>query len=161
MNVPSAGRGPRPVGRYGAAVWSGDTVVTAGMTPKGPDEVLLARGTVGETVSLERAVELAAAAADRALVAVAALVAAAPDRVPLADAVPTELTVYVRAAPSFEQHSAVADGASERIAAAFGGRLPARAAIGVSSLPGGAPVEVVLCVSVPRVTGPFPTVSAT
>ncbi len=38
----------------------------------------------------------------------------------------------------------MADGASSVLAASFGGQVPARAAVGVSSLPGGAPVEVVL-----------------
>jgi enamine deaminase RidA (YjgF/YER057c/UK114 family) len=157
-----AGPAPVPAGRYVAATWSGDVVVTAGMTPKGPDEVLLGRGVVGADVPVERASELAAAAADRAVAAVAALVeAAGAERVPLADGVPTQLTVFLRSTPAFEQHSLVADGASARIAAVFGGRLPARAAVGVASLPGGAPVEVVLHVRVPRVSDPFRTVTAT
>jgi hypothetical protein len=40
----------------------------------------------------------------------------------------------------------VADGASSVLSATFGGQVPARAAVGVCSLPGGAPVEVVLAV---------------
>lgn len=152
--------GPVPAGRYVAATWSGDVVVTAGMTPKGPDEQLLAQGTVGADVPVDRARDLAAAAADRAIAAVRELVAAdAADRVGLDAAEPVDLTVYLRTGPSFEQHSAVADGASARIAAVFGGRLPARAAVGVQSLPGGAPVEVVLRVRVPRVSDAFPSVS--
>lgn len=146
--------GPVPAGRYVAATWIGDTVVTAGMTPKGQDERLLDRGVVGLDVPTDRGRALAAAAADRAVAAVLA-VAGAGAR----DGIPTELVVYVRATPEFEEHSAVADGASERIADAFGGRLPARAAIGVQSLPGGAPVEVVLRVHVPRVSSAFPSVS--
>lgn len=154
MSEVTGAAGPVPAGRYVAATRVGDTVVTAGMTPKGPDEVLLDRGVVGRELSTERARVLAGAAASRAVAAVAAVAGADAD-----SGVPTELLVYVRSTPEFEEHSAVADGASERIAEAFGGRLPARAAIGVQSLPGGAPVEVVLRVHLPRVSGAFPSVS--
>ncbi|MCJ8504734.1 RidA family protein [Kocuria flava] len=58
------------------------------------------------------------------------------------------MTGYVAAAPGFTEHPAVLDGASEELLEAFGedGR-PSRAAVGVSSLPGGAVVEVSLVVA--------------
>lgn len=53
------------------------------------------------------------------------------------------LGIFVAAAPGFTQHSTVADGASDLVAAALGERgRHARAAIGVASLPAGAAVEV-------------------
>ncbi|MER7975511.1 hypothetical protein ABTX35_42030, partial [Streptomyces sp. NPDC096080] len=42
------------------------------------------------------------------------------------------------------RHSQVADGASEAVLALLGGPPPVRAAVGVTGLPSGAPVEVSL-----------------
>ena len=53
------------------------------------------------------------------------------------------MTVYVACADGFTDLSAVADGASEVLDGLGLGR-PARSAIGVRALPGGAPVEVEL-----------------
>jgi len=53
------------------------------------------------------------------------------------------LTVYVRSEASFTAHPKVADGASDLLRDLFGAELlPARSAIGVSSLPMGIPVEI-------------------
>lgn len=53
------------------------------------------------------------------------------------------LTVYVRSEASFTAHPKVADGASGLLRDLFGAELlPARSAIGVSSLPMGIPVEI-------------------
>jgi enamine deaminase RidA (YjgF/YER057c/UK114 family) len=53
------------------------------------------------------------------------------------------LTVYVRALPDFTEHPQVANGASDLLASLFGAEnLPARSALGVSSLPMGIPVEI-------------------
>ncbi|WP_317205795.1 RidA family protein [Janthinobacterium sp.] len=53
------------------------------------------------------------------------------------------LGVYIAAAPDFEAHGLVANGASDLLVAALGERgRHARTAIGVLSLPGGAAVEV-------------------
>ena len=61
------------------------------------------------------------------------------------------MTVYIACAPGFTDLSAVADGASDAIFAAGGAdALPARSAIGVQSLPFGAPVEVDLVAAVVR-----------
>lgn len=54
-----------------------------------------------------------------------------------------KLTGFVRATPEFTGPPAVIDGASELLRDIFGeALLPARSAIGVSALPGGASVEV-------------------
>ena len=53
------------------------------------------------------------------------------------------LGVFIAATPDFEQHSQVADGASDLVVAALGERgRHARAAVGVASLPAKAAVEV-------------------
>lgn len=53
-----------------------------------------------------------------------------------------DCTVFVAATPGFEAHPQVADGVTELLEEVFGPRgLPARAAVGVSSLPMGIPVE--------------------
>jgi enamine deaminase RidA (YjgF/YER057c/UK114 family) len=95
---------------------------------------------VGGDLTVEEAREAAAIAAGNALSA--ALAALAPgqrlDRV-------LRLTVYVNAAPGFTQHTAVADGASARLRELLGDRgAAARSAVGVSSLPGDACVELEL-----------------
>ena len=59
-----------------------------------------------------------------------------------------QMTGYVAASPEFEDHPRVLDAASEELIGVFGERgRPSRAAVGVSSLPGGAVVEVSLIVS--------------
>ena len=58
------------------------------------------------------------------------------------------MIVYIACAPGFHDLSTVADGASEAIMTTLGkDGLPARTAIGVQSLPSGAPIEVELIAS--------------
>jgi len=135
---------PIPQGGYVPAVRYGDLVVTAGMTPR-VDGSLIHRGQVGTHVSLEDAQAAAAIAVANALsAAVAVLDGDLLDRV-------VHLAVYVNAAAGFEQHTAVADGASARLRELLGDAGAAsRAAVGVTSLPGGACVEVVLTCGVAR-----------
>jgi enamine deaminase RidA (YjgF/YER057c/UK114 family) len=134
---------PRPQGGYVPAVRHGDLVVSAGMTPR-VDGVLTHRGRVGEDVSVEDARSAAAIAVANALSAVVSVLEGAQlERV-------VHLAVYVNAAAGFEQHTAVADGASARLQELLGDAGAAsRAAVGVTSLPGGACVEVVLTCGVP------------
>jgi len=55
------------------------------------------------------------------------------------------LTVYIAAEPSFEAHSKLADYASAFLREALGKQgIGARAAIGVATLPGNAPIEIQL-----------------
>lgn len=136
---------PRPQGGYVPAVahelpgCSGGLVATAGMTPR-VNGVVAHRGQVGVDLDVPTAGRAAAIAVENALAAV--LAALGPDR--CLDRV-LRLAVYVNAAPGFEQHTAVADGASARLRELLGERGDAaRAAVGVTSLPGGACVELEL-----------------
>jgi enamine deaminase RidA (YjgF/YER057c/UK114 family) len=60
-----------------------------------------------------------------------------------------EMVVYIACAPDFLDLSRVADGATEVLVRRFGpAGLPARSAVGVYALPGGAPVEIALTAEV-------------
>lgn len=140
---------PRPQGRYAAAVVDGGLAVSAGMTPRSGGR-LTVHGLVGSEVAPEAARQAAGLAARNAL---AAITAAIPATSRLRRCL--RMTVYVACEEGFTDLSAVADGASDALAAALGGTpgeaaaaLPARSAIGVRALPSGAPVEVELTASV-------------
>lgn len=133
---------PRAQGRYQPACATEALVMTAGMTPR-VEGVLQHVGRVGGEVSIEAAREAAAIAASNAVSAVAELLGSM-DRIDRA----LRMTVYVNAVPGFSEHSTVADGASERLFELLGDRgAVVRSAVGVSSLPGGACVEVELTCS--------------
>ncbi|MEV4003899.1 RidA family protein [Actinomadura sp. NPDC049753] len=133
---------PRPQGDYVPAVAepirAGDLLVaSAGMTPR-RDGRLTATGLVGRDLDVPAAREAAALAARNAAAAVAD---GDPGRVRRW----VRMTVYVACADGFTDLSAVADGASAALdALAPGLGRPARSAVGVRALPGGAPVEVEL-----------------
>jgi enamine deaminase RidA (YjgF/YER057c/UK114 family) len=129
------------MGQYRPATRHGELVFTAGMTPR-RDGQLVTRGVVGRDLDLNAARAAAGIAAANALSASAAAAAGIENIERL-----LRLTVYVAAAPGFEQLTAVADGASEALSKLLGNAeraAVARAAIGVQSLPDGAPVEVEL-----------------
>ncbi|MDA8292169.1 MAG: RidA family protein [Actinomycetota bacterium] len=128
---------PAPRGDYRPAASAGGLVWSAGMTPR-RDGRLVASGRVGEDVDLESARAAASLAAANALAAIADALGGLHrvERV-------VHVTVYVAATPDFTGHSAVADGATFALASLCGERsAPSRVAVGVASLPGGAPVEV-------------------
>ncbi|WP_312431208.1 RidA family protein [Achromobacter sp.] len=84
------------------------------------------------------------ACAQAALSALAALRLACDGDLGRVRAVP-QLRGYLRTDANFGEHSAVLDGASQVLQAAFAGMpRPARTAVGVSSLPGGCWAEVEL-----------------
>jgi enamine deaminase RidA (YjgF/YER057c/UK114 family) len=137
---------PRPHGDYRPAVMHDGVVYTAGMTPRVDGELKI-RGVVGSTLSAGQAHAAAGLAAANALAAVRAVLPAdarAGSRIRC-----LRMTVYIACAPTFHELSAVADGASARIRAELGDdALPVRAAIGVQTLPSGAPVEIDLIAAV-------------
>ena len=132
-------RPPAAQGTYVPAVVYGNLVLSAGMTPR-VEGALAYVGRVGREVSVEEG-RVAAG------IAVANAVSAMQHVLGSIDAVErcVRLTVFVAADSDFAEHSAVADGASARLMQIFGERGHAvRSAIGVSSLPGNACVEVEL-----------------
>jgi enamine deaminase RidA (YjgF/YER057c/UK114 family) len=116
--------------------------MTAGMTPR-VDGRLQYVGQVGAEVSLEEASAAAGIAVSNGVAALADLLGSADE---IGQAL--RMTVYVNAVHGFTGHSKVADGASARLAELLGERgAVVRSAVGVSSLPGGACVEVELTCS--------------
>ena len=141
-DIPSNGAElpPPPVaqGHYQPVTVHQGIAYTAGMTPR-RDGSLVLTGRVGADLDGGQAREAAALATANALSALAAAAGglAGIDRV-------LAMTVWVAATDDFTGHTAVADGGSELLAKLIGGPPAARAAVGVASLPGGAPVEVAL-----------------
>ncbi len=119
------------------AVVHGGLAFSAGMTPRAGG-TLRVRGRVGAEVGAATARRAAALAAANALLAVAEA-AGGLDRIARC----LRLTVYLACSDDFTGHTAVADGASETLRAWLGERgAAARTAVGVRTLPSGAPVEV-------------------
>jgi enamine deaminase RidA (YjgF/YER057c/UK114 family) len=130
---------PIPQGSYVAATATDHLVLTAGMTPR-VDGVLQHTGKVGREVTLHDARAAAAIAVSNAVAAACSHVGSLAG---IGRAL--RLTVFVNAVEEFTQHSAVADGASERLVELLGERgVVVRTAVGVASLPGGACLEVEL-----------------
>jgi enamine deaminase RidA (YjgF/YER057c/UK114 family) len=133
---------PAALGAYVPAVRSGSLVYTSGQLPLF-DGSLVTSGLVGGEVTLEVARRCASRAALNALAAASTVCDL--DRVTSV----VKLTGYVASAPGFTAQPAVVDGASEVLLAAMGERgRHARAAVGVASLPLGAPVEIEIVLEV-------------
>jgi enamine deaminase RidA (YjgF/YER057c/UK114 family) len=128
---------PAPQGEYLPAVRHGALVLSAGMTPR-VDGELSCRGLIGHEVSIEQAQAAARIAAHNALSAVADAAGGLDGIVSI-----LRLQVYLACADGFTAHSRVADAASALLREKLGERgRAARSAIGVTSLPGGAPLEI-------------------
>lgn len=133
LDLPSP---PSALGSYVPAVRAADFVFTSGQLPM-RDGALSASGSVGADVDVDTARECAALCALNAL-------AAASGVCDLDNVVRVvKVTGFVASADGFTAQPGVVDGASAVMLAAFGeaGRH-ARSAVGVASLPLGAPVEV-------------------
>ncbi len=128
---------PVPQGNYVPARRHRDLIHTAGMTPREAG-VLKFFGPVGVSDDPNRWREAVVLATRNCL-------AAARDLLTCDERLGgiLSLTVYIAAEPGFTAHSRVADHASDFLATELGeaGRS-SRAAVGVASLPGNAPVEV-------------------
>jgi enamine deaminase RidA (YjgF/YER057c/UK114 family) len=127
---------PKPLGDYVPAVRAGSFVFTSGQLPM-REGALLAIGAVGDEVDVHTACECAGQCALNALAAASTVCDL--DKVRRV----VKVTGYVASAPGFTAQPGVVNGASAVMSAAFGdaGRH-ARAAVGVASLPLGAPVEI-------------------
>ena len=134
---------PAPQGNYVPAKRHGDLVYTSGMTPRDTG-VLVFVGPVSPAVPLETyhaAIELAT---QNALTA-ARLLAVPPERIVGI----LSLTVYIAGEPGLTAHARLADFASAYLQRELGhDGIGCRAAIGVATLPGNAPVEIQLIATV-------------
>jgi enamine deaminase RidA (YjgF/YER057c/UK114 family) len=133
---------PRPAGAYAPGKVFGSLAFASGQTPT-RDGVPAYRGRVGTELGLEDGY---AAARLAALNCVAELEAVCGDLRRVESIL--KVNGYVAASEEFEEQPAVVNGASDLLRAIFGDPgVHARTAIGVQSLPGGAPVEVELVAS--------------
>lgn len=127
-----------PIGSYSPFVRHGDLVFVSGQLPM-KDGSLVAKGRVPVEVSLEQAQAAARQCALNVLGAAAAAVGGDLEKITGC----LKLTGFVACDPGFTEHPKVVNGASDLIKAVLGDRgQHARAAVGVASLPLGAPVEI-------------------
>lgn len=135
-----------PLAAYVPAVHSGNLVFTAGQLPS-VDGKLIAEGLVGPgagQVDVDLAKACARQAALNALAAVKSVIGDL-DRIERI----VKVTGFVACPADFASHSLVVNGASELLGEIFGDAgKHARSAVGMSSLPFNAPVEIEMIVEI-------------
>lgn len=135
-------KNPIPQGKYVPATRSGQTIYTAGMTPR-EDGKLIMEGKVLCAEPLQTYQPAVIVAARNALIAAVNMLETGEqiEKVLL-------MTVYVNAEDGFEKHPRIADFASEFLYEELGeNAIGSRVAIGVATLPSNAPVEIQLIVT--------------
>ena len=125
---------------FPGAVIDGSTAYTSGIVAvEGPPWKMVYAGSVGDEISVEDAQKSAALAMVCTLANLKGALGGSLGRVERF----VKLMGFVRCRPDFMQAPNVINGASEVLLNIFGqDRLPARSAIGVAALPGGASVEI-------------------
>jgi len=135
---------PAPLANFIPTVRTGNLLFVAGHLPRLRDGSILNRGKVGREVTLEQGY----AAARQAMVNCLASVKAATGDLDRVTQV-VKLLVMVNADLEFDQHFAVANGASDLLVELYGDRgRHARSAVGMGGLPRGSCVEVEMVVEV-------------
>ena len=136
---------PIPQGKYVPATRFGDMIFTAGMTPRN-NGALIKTGKVGVEDVIEDYTDAVRQAAKNALTAAKNKLEDGEKIIQI-----MAITVYVNAENGFTRQSKIADIASEYFCEELGeAGIGSRAAVGVSSLPGDAPVEISIVVGVGR-----------
>ncbi|MGA8381308.1 MAG: RidA family protein [Stellaceae bacterium] len=133
-----------PIGNYVHAKRTGNLLYLSG---KGPPEVdgKMPRGKLGAGMSFEEGYRHARGVC---LVLIAALREALGGDLDRVEDI-VKVLGMVNAAPDFEDHPQVVNGCSDLFVEVFGERgRHARSAVGMSSLPGGIPVEIEIIVAV-------------
>jgi enamine deaminase RidA (YjgF/YER057c/UK114 family) len=127
-----------PIANYVGFVRTGSLLVVSGQLCLGPDGKLVAKGKLGETVSVE---EGQAAARACAINVIAQVKAALGDLDKVVRTV--RLGGFINAEPTFLDAPKVMNGASDLMVQAFGDKgRHARTTVGVAALPVDAAVEV-------------------
>ncbi len=127
-----------PMANYVPFVRSGNTVTVSGQVCFGNDGKLVAKGRLGEGVSMEDGQKAARACAVNLL---AQLKAALGDLDKVARVI--RLGGFINSAPGFGDGPKVMNGASDLMVAVFGDKgRHARSTVGVAALPADAAVEV-------------------
>lgn len=145
MDKPEEKNNPIPQGKYVPASRFENLIYTAGMTPR-KNGVLIQKGKVSSNLPADTYKEAVRQSAANALTAAGGLLA---DREDFEQIV--SLTVYLNSEDTFEAHSTLADFASDYLYEQLGSKgIGSRAAVGVASLPGNAPVEIQLIAAVAK-----------
>ncbi|MEN9923538.1 MAG: hypothetical protein RIS09_1052 [Actinomycetota bacterium] len=140
LNIPVV---PAPLAAYVPAVRSGDFVYTSGQLPFLNGE-LIAVGQVHAELDIDSAVACARQCALNALAALKTVIGSLDDVEQI-----VKVTGFVAAPSDFSQHPLVVNGASELLGEIFkDAGKHARSAVGVSSLPMNAPVELEMVVRI-------------
>ena len=128
---------PTPAAHYVPWVVRNGTIYLEGQTPK-DGTVLKYQGQLGTDLTVEQGYKAAQLCALRLL----SVLHAAADGLDHVERI-LKLTVFVNTAKGFTNHPQVANGASDLLHDVFGDAgIHARSAVGASSLPGNAAVEV-------------------
>ncbi|MEK4427160.1 RidA family protein [Solibacillus sp. FSL K6-1523] len=139
-------KSPIPQGKYVPAKRVGNLIFTAGMTPR-ENGVLIQSGKIKSDFEIEHVKPAIRLAAMNTLSASEKLL---NENEKIESVI--SMTVYINTEGDFELHSSIADIASEYYVELLGeAGIGSRAAIGVASLPGNAPIEIQLVVSVTEV----------
>ncbi|WP_170403414.1 RidA family protein [Ruegeria arenilitoris] len=134
---------PIPQGHYIPAKRHGATIYSSGMTPR-VNGKLMATGPVRADAVLEDYREAVVLACENALAAVRSQLREGEKLGCI-----VSLTVFIAAETGFTAHAKLADFASLHLQEVLGADgVGARAAIGVATLPGNAPVEVQLVAAI-------------
>lgn len=142
LELPS---GSGPAGNYASAARTGDLLFLSGKAPL-PIDGQPPKGRLGHEYSTAEGYALARSACTE-LLAVIRKELGSLDRV----ARVVELHGSINAAPEFEEHAKVLDGASDLLVAVFGASgVHARSVVGVSSLRNGLPLTLKAIVEVRR-----------
>jgi len=132
-------KNPVPQGKYRPAVRYGNLIFTAGMTPRKDGQLILS-GKISPDVPAENYREAVRQAAANALTAARNCLKEGEAIVQI-----LSLTVYLNATPDYRTHARIGDLASEYLFEELGeAGIGARAAVGLATLPGDAPVEIQL-----------------
>lgn len=133
----------KPLAAYIPAIKSGNLVFVSGQLPSQNGQILY-KGLLGKDVTVEQGYEAARACAINCLGAVKALVGSLDNIEQI-----VKVTGFVAGTADFIDHPKVVNGASELMQQIFGDKgAHARAAVGMSNLPLGVPVEVEMIVQV-------------
>lgn len=134
---------PIPQGNYLPAVRHADLIHTSGMTPR-KKGILMYSGKIRVSDPIEFHRDAVRLATLNALVAAQTCL-----REGEKISIILHLNIFLNAEPEFTAHSKIADYASEALIECLGvGSIGSRAAIGVTSLPSDAPVEVTFIAAV-------------
>ena len=132
-----------PNGNYKLATRDGNRVYTSGITPKVSGQ-LIKTGKLNNSMNLEAFDEVV----EQSIINAIQIIAHELRNDEKIDRI-IMMTVYVNASEDFEFHSKIADYASNYLVKQFGEDIiGSRAAVGVSSLPGNAPIEISLITTI-------------